>query len=341
MVSARSPGATNGGSGTSEQRGPTVELVAAPDLDAEAYSRFQRASFRDLLTRSGVSDAHMTPELYRWKYDPPAGPGRVAVIRDGEEILSSSAMLPLRVSFAGTTTIGWHCVDVATLPEVRRRGYLQATLRALRDSVPATDILFAFPNAGSIGAFLKLGFREHGVVTTWTNPWVRVIARRHPRIEPVDRFEPLRDVVVRGTNFGRVQIDRSTRYLDWRYTGHPFNRYVSFALRDRDRLGVIVVRRASVRNREVVVVMEILGTDTGVRSALLRHAAAWGCTRGIGMMVVMDTGMPVIAAIRSMLAAVPSFLLPKRQVLVVAGGRQNTELSARKWSVQTGDWDVF
>ena len=46
-------------------------------------------------------------------------------------------------------------------------------------------------------------------------------------------------------------------------------------------------------------------------------------------------------ALRKLLAPIPSFLLPKRQVLVVRSGAADAPSSAPRWSLSTGDWDVF
>lgn len=341
MASGPAAGPGDGPAGGSVRSTPTVELVAAAELDYEAYAEFQRTAFKDLVARGGASDSHMTAAFYRWKYHPPEGPARIARIAVGERVLSSSAMLPLRISCGGKTAVGWHCVDVATLPEARRRGLLMTTLQALRDSVPAGDLFFAFPNAGSIGAFHKLGCREHGVVTTWVNPWVRAVAETHRRIGTVDRFEAIRDSVGSAVDMDRTHVDRSVGYLDWRYSDHPGTRYVTFAYRDRSRTGFCVARRARAMNRDFSLVMELHGSGPGVRTALLRHTAAWGLSEGRSMMVVMDTGMSPITALGSMLAPIPSFLLPKRQALVVAEGGDHAEDTTRRWLVQTGDWDVF
>jgi GNAT superfamily N-acetyltransferase len=318
-----------------------VELVAASELGYDAYAEFQRDAFRDLLARTGASADHMTPELYRWKYHTPAGPALLARIRDGNRILSSSAMLPLRVSCGGKAAVGWHCVDVATLPEARRRGFLRATLRALKDAVPDGDLFFAFPNAGSIGSFLELGCREQGVVRTWVNPWVRAVGRPNRLVERVARFDAVDDVAGRGADVAGTHVARSSEYLDWRYSDHPITHYASFVLRDRDRTGFCVVRKARVMNRELAVVMELHGSSRGVRAALLVHAAGWARSEGVGMMVMMDTGMAATTALRSLLAPVPSFLMPKRQVLVVSGGAPPPVPTSGRWLVQTGDWDVF
>jgi hypothetical protein len=161
---------------------PTVVILDAADIDYAAYADFQKRAYRDLLARRGASDAHMTPEYYRWKYHPPDGAARVAQVVESGRTLSSSAMLPLRLSFERRSTIGWHCLDVGTVPEARGKGLFLATLRSLIETVGRDELFFAFPNEASIVSFLKLGCTENGILPTWVAPCIRPVAKRHDDI---------------------------------------------------------------------------------------------------------------------------------------------------------------
>jgi GNAT superfamily N-acetyltransferase len=321
---------------------PAIAVEPASEVDLEAYSAFQREAFRDLLARSRATDAHMTAGHYRWKYHTPVGTGRIASATEGSETLSSSAMLPLRVVVDGEPVTGWHCLDVATLPAARRRGLLLATLGRLVESVPPGDLLFAFPNAGSIGAFAKLGFVENLILTTWINPCVRLTKRGSGRIRSVERFGPEHDGVGSGFGAGRPHVDRRFDYLNWRYADHPGNRYACFVLDEPRGAGICIVRRVRVLDRELALVMEIVGPTAAAQTALLSHAADWAASQGLGTMALMSTPLVLRTAASALLVPVPSFLLPKRQVLVVrrAGAGTGPRVPAR-WAVQTGDWDVF
>jgi len=319
-----------------------MDIQSASDLDYRAYAAFQREAYRDLLDHSKAGDAHITPETFRWKYQPPDGPARIARVTQGGETLSSCAMLPLEVTFNGRSVRGWHCLDVATLPKARRRGYFLASLRALKESVPADELFFAFPNASSIGSFLKLGCVENRILTTWINPCASMARRRDPSIEQIDRFDSRHDIVGTTIPIDGPCCSRRPDYLNWRYTNHPNNTYVSFVCGKPDCRGFCVVRRARIMNRDFALVMEIFGSTPGIQGALLAHAAEWAHRSGIGMMALMDTSLPWGIALRTLLAPVPSALLPKRQVLVVHGeGAGPRALMNEKWVLKTGDWDVF
>jgi hypothetical protein len=321
---------------------PAIEIQSASEIDFPSYAAFQKEAFRDLLARTKATDTHMTPETYRWKYHPPEGPARIArIIREGET-LSSSAMLPLRISRKGKSIRAWHCLDVATLPKARRRGYFLASLRALKESVPADELFFAFPNASSIASFLKLGCVENRILTTWISPCASLARRRNASIEQIDRFDSRHDIVGTAIPIDGPCCSRRPDYLNWRYTDHPNNTYVSFAYGKPDCRGFCVVRHARIMNRDFALVMEVFGSTPGIQGVLLAHAADWAHRSGIGMMALMDTSLPWGIALKTLLAPVPSALLPKRQVFVLHGeGAGPRALMKEKWVLKTGDWDVF
>jgi hypothetical protein len=321
---------------------PAIAIQHASELDYPAYAAFQREAYRDLLVRTKATTAHMTPEQYRWKYNPPEGPARIARVVQGEETLSSSAIQPLRVTFEGRSVIGWQCMDVATLPQARRKGLLLATLRALMETIPSDDLVFGFPNAGSIAAFLKLEWVENVILTTRINPLVRLVKKRDARVERVEKFDSEHDVFEQRATIESPCVDRRPDYLNWRYTFHPTAKYASFVYRTSRCEGICVVRQARVMDRDLALVMEIFGSTPGVQTALLSHAADWAHSAGLPMMALMSTSLPLSTSVRSLLVPVPHFLLPKRQVLVVHGsGELPASLMKKRWELRTGDWDVF
>jgi len=322
--------------------GAMLQVQSASDIDFDVYAAFQREAYRDLLARRRATDDHMTPETYRWKYRPPEGPARIAQVTRGGETLSSSAMLPLRITFEGKSTRGWHCLDVATVPKARRRGYFLATLRKLKESVPAGELFFGFPNASSIASFLKLGCVENRILTTWINPCATLVRRRSPSIELIERFDSRHDIIGDRIPVHGPFCSRRPDYLNWRYSDHPNTTYASFVYGRDECQGICVVRQARIMGRDLALVMEIFGSDPGIERALLSHAADWAHRSGLGMLALMDTSLPWRIALRTLLIPVPSVFLPKRQVLVLAGeGDRPKALMNERWALQTGDWDVF
>lgn len=321
--------------------GPAIDLRDAADIDLEEYAAFQRRAYRDLLARRGASDAHMSPEYYRWKYHPPDGVARIARVVDNGVTRSSSAMLPLRLTVNGRLLTGWHALDVGTVPEARGRGLFLATLRSLVESVPAGDVFFAFPNEGSIPSFRKLGCIENTILTTWVAPLVFLTGASGDGLARIHRFDPEHDTIAGHLDRVRPCVDRRSDYLNWRYVDHPINDYAAFVAGDRGSDGLCVVRRAHAMGRDLALVMELTGPTEAAQRALLAHAAFWARSEGLGTMALMSTTLSLATALRKLLAPVPSFLLPKRQVLVVRSGAEDAPSSATRWSLSTGDWDVF
>lgn len=320
-----------------------IEVVEATDLDYEAYSRFQKEAFRGLLDRSGVSDSFMTSEFYHWKYHTPVGYGRIARVLEGTEVISSSAMMPLRICDGDMSVIGWQCLDVATIPRARRKGHFFSTLKALVGSLEPNEIFFAFPNSSAISAFTKLGCRENVLLTTWINPFAFVSKREYDKIREVERFGSEEDILAKKLRESGPLLDHSLDYLDWRYFNHPNNKYTFFVHEDGDsHTGFAVVRKTHVMNKDIVLVMELWGLNRLVEIRLLRHVAAWSIVQGQSTIVMMNAGISFGEGFSAAFLPLPSILLSKRQVLVVyTTGQKAKSMIEKKWKVQTGDWDVF
>ncbi|MBI5873604.1 MAG: GNAT family N-acetyltransferase [Candidatus Omnitrophica bacterium] len=320
-----------------------VELIQASRIDYQAYATFQREAYRDHLARTGATDSHMTPEFYRWKYHTPAGEGRIAVVKEGDTIISSSAMAPFRIHANNSTLIGWHCLDVATLPQARKKGLFFSTLEALKESVGSDEIFFAFPNSNSIQSFLKLDCQENVILTTWIAPFVNLSKRLFNEIKETKEFGPKHDIFIKEFLPDGPILERSSGYLNWRYASHPNNKYVFFSYEQKDHcLGFAVARKAHVMGRDLVLVMELWGRRHCVEVSLLKHIAAWTINEGKKMMAMMSTTIPLFFAIQACFFPVPSFLLPKRQILVLdIKSHEQEKLMKKRWMIQTGDWDVF
>ncbi len=206
-----------------------VEVIEASALDVEAYCRLQRAAFAELLAQRGVSDDFITPEFFRWKYRPPTGDARVAIVREGDRIVASNAMYPVTIHSRSSWLRGWQSCDTATAPENRRQGHFSTCLRALVPALGEDEVFFGFPNQSSMRGFLKLGWTENALVTTWVTPLPVPSQGSTGRVSEVARFDAgvddLRDRL--GAEASAI-LDRGAAYLNWRYTAHPFARYSLF-----------------------------------------------------------------------------------------------------------------
>ncbi len=320
-----------------------INIIEADELDYNAYSSFQKEAYRDLLLARGISDGFMSPEFYRWKYTTPFGKARIAQVVEGEKVVSSSAMVPCKIWDGEAQCKGWQCLDVATLPEVRKKGYFFATLKELVNSVVFGEIFYAFPNEKSIPSFLKLHCSENVLLTTWVNPLSLIVRRKCDEIIEISSFDSSYDFFTKKLTANGPMLDRSSAYLNWRYLQHPNNTYNLFAyMHNGVCSGLAVARKAHVLNRDIVLVMELLAVDGAASLRILRHLAAWTIDQKKVIMVMMNSSFASGLGVRVGFFSVPAFLLPKRQVLVVyAPDSLGQNLIKKNWNIQTGDWDVF
>jgi GNAT superfamily N-acetyltransferase len=322
-----------------------VELsVVTPDgLDFEAYTQLQREAFADVIGGSGMEDLQ-SESLYRWKYSTPYGQAKIATVRDGGMLVAANAMYPLAVATPDTRIPAWQSCDTATHPSARGKGHFLRCLNALRDVLGENEIFFGFPNKNSVRGFEKLGWTNRGVITTR----VRVIPGAK-----VERFGQVSEIGTYGEAddefFARLVradgplLERTAPYLTWRYKSHPGNSYSSYELtEDGKRLGVVVLRDATVKGRRLAIVMELLSVSDRAERQLVRFAAAWARRRGVWITLVLNNTLRARVATSSGFLALPAWILPKRQVLMgAATGEAAERVWQQRWRVQMGDWDSF
>ncbi len=322
-----------------------VDVLDTSAIDLEAYVRLQKAAFAHLLQNANVSDGYMTPEYYAWKYRPPSGSAKIAVVRESGDLAAVTAMLPIQLQVASTLASGWHICDVATRPESRGKGHFQSCLNALTNAPEADSVFFAFPNGNSKRGFDKIGWKVLHKVTTWLNPWTTWAAADVPSVREIDRFEADRDTLAaRIAKKDQVSIRHSAAYLNWRYCDHPIHEYACFVHDENDGTsGFAVVRLVRAMGRDIAVAMELRGESNTIELRLLRQIAAWARGRKLAQMVLLDTAMPPANALTAGFIPVPTFVLPKKQLLMAGApsGAKAETMIAMRWRVQTGDWDAF
>lgn len=327
-----------------------AELVGADDLDYEAYTDLQRAAFAELLDQRGASSEHLVPAYFRWKYHPPAGPAWIAVVRDGAGYAAANAMFPVTLRHGDRLVRAFQSCDTATRPEARGKGLFGACLRALSAALAPDDVFFGFPNASSIRGFEKLGWRVRAPVDVFVKPLWGGYGGDDPAIRTLARAG-VTDLGATDIGAalaaawpGRTALDRSAAYLRWRYLEHPVFAYAGFVYDDgAGRVGLAVVRPATVFGRRVAVALELVGTDAAVERSLAARVRAWASAERLHPIVRFDTALPLVRALAGGYVPVWARLLPKRQILMGApmGGEAAAVAFDAPWRVQMGDWDGF
>ena len=333
----------------------TVTVVDRNNLDISAYVKLQKAAFGAILKAAKASDAYMKPEYYRWKFNPPAGLGRSAVVYENGELAASVTMIPQTIRFGGKSFRGWLFGDVATHPDFRGRGLFDLCLKGLETCYEENDFIYGLPNRNSIPGFIKVGWRLLTGVTTWFHPMpalFRHVSGDNPRIHeiatvPEKKMDAYAEALV---SEGRPMVVRNARYMKWRYFDHPFYHYSMLVFSDgSDPLapgahwrGMTVFRKASVKGRNWFIPMEIRGeTPSVIRALLFAAMEKAGVKPGEGGMM-LNTGIGLPTGLLSGFLPAPGKLMPKQQVLMgVSKGEASDVLYNDKWLIQTGDWDVF
>ncbi len=321
-----------------------VEVVPASQIDYGQHAAFQRAVFREAFLKIKVSDSHLTPEYFRWKYNPPDGEALVGIVRQGNSLLCTGAIQPIKLIGDKGPIQGWQTVDLGTRVEDRSHGLAQRILAALVANTPDGDVLFGFPNKSSTGCFTRVLLNQNCGVTTWINPFPR---QRGCRCCEVSESESLPDEFAR-PNISPTPlkpcVERSSVYLNWRYQSHPVHRYTYLRhLKGGACVGIAILRAARILNREFIIIMELM---TERPACLLRHIAAW-VARGKGqrsrpMIALLGNAVSLAEVIGAGFLPVPPLFLPKRQYLAIHQKTKSpSPFFAAPWLVQTGDWDAL
>lgn len=320
----------------------TLTILSPDEIDFEAYAGMQRASFAELLRHSGVPDDFMSPQYYSWKYRPPAGNARIAMVVENGEMVASTGMFPLKIAVRGRELIGWQFCDAATVPKGRSKGYFTKCIQLLQAELKHDGVFFGFPNKNSKGGFDRIGWRETQTVATFA----RVIPfARPPRSDDdVVEFDPANDAFnARVASCSHTSLVRNADYIRWRYLQHPSHPYTIYFHRvSGGSDGYVVLREIPIAGRRAVLLMELHASSPAIEKALLRRATYWGLQRGIHYVLMLSNYFTGWTGLKKGFVLLPSRCLPKQQVLMGSGTTQEGhDVMGEEWLVQTGDWDGF
>jgi hypothetical protein len=322
-----------------------IEILTADALDYERFATLQRSAYNSRLSNLGVSNSYMNAEFYEWKFHPPAGPARVAVVRHGSEIISANSLIPLDLTFEGHIIRGWQCCDAATHPNARGKMYSPRCAKALMESLNNGEVLYVFPNEFSIRGISAIGIIPKVMITTWFRPVLLGHQKKDQNVSQVAGFDKAIDeLTTRLGQKGDTMIFRSADYLNWRYAQHPINKYILFVYSEgEEKKGFAIVRIVHALGKELVVLMELWGDYRSVTRTLLRSILSWAAKGHHKFFIFQDNRMSLKSGFGYGFIPIPSFLLPKKQVLSLYA--KQTDFMERivesRWHIQWGDWDGF
>lgn len=322
----------------------SVKVFTIRALDLDRYIEMQRESSRELLEPFHVSNSFISASFYRWKYTPPTGDAKIAIVYDGEDMVASNVMFPLTIKCSSIEVTGWQSCDTRTLLKVRRKGRFYACLQALKAELHTNEIFFGYPNQNSMGGFIKFGWKKFQLVPTFINPLAMMCGRSFQQVRNVNLFDGSLDVFAeRLSKEGKSHIKRDAAYLNWRYTDCPVYQYFKFVWDEGgETLGVLVLRSANIMGKKFALIMELLGLTPTIEQSLFKVAQRWAREQRLLHIIMMSNRIGPFRAFTSGYFYIPSKFLTNQKILMGNDtGGDATKVLHNPWTVQLGDWDGF
>lgn len=319
-----------------------ILVVSPDDLSFDEYSAMQRLSFKDLFEEMGVSNDFITPDFFRWKYNSPYGQAKIILGKKNNEILAATMINPHRLKYEDETIIAWQNGDTATIPAARKIGLYPRCMKKAVSLVGGNEIIFGFPNKNSVRGFSFYVKHFKGLVPLWARPSFFRILPISGHIVSVSRFSTLKSNVFGLYSDRRPFFQRSSEYLDWRYSEHPIYDYIKYAYIDSmDQIcGYIIARETIIQNHKAIIVMELVGKKNRVLQTLL--SALSSRVPSLSVLLTFSTKLKMLSALQIGFIQVPQRIIPKKQVLYAsAKGDSALRVLEQNWAIQMGDWDGF
>ncbi len=246
-------------------------------LNVRAYTSSDKESCLALLRRG--HDPSFSAARFNWLHEEcPGGRSLGVVCCDGERVIGFYAAIPKRVIANDRVVTGARDIDPVVDPGYRGRGIFGRLLDYALETFIGIDYFFNFANDASRPGFLSRGWRVAGLLQDavcqlgcrrLVGPdsllYLVTAARApSPRRSDVLRTDPA--TLLQKHDFhpappaGRIWVERSPEYLEWRYVHSPLQRYECWALLDGSHVKrALIVRRDESSRR--ILVLDVLSAD--------------------------------------------------------------------------------
>ncbi|MBN2804080.1 MAG: GNAT family N-acetyltransferase [Deltaproteobacteria bacterium] len=319
-----------------------IDIYNSENIDFVEFSNMQRDSFKELLSKMGVSDSFMTPDFYKWKYNSPFGQAKIVLAREDKKIVASTVNQALKIQHGELEFSAWQNGDSAMLPKYRGQGLYNKCVKKAVESLEENEIIYGFPNKNSIRGFSSHVTMDKGIIPLLASSSLFPFWASGKHITLIKSFSQIDYNFKAFRNFNTVSILKNKEYLSWRYENHPLNSYVSYFYNniDNNEQAVVVTRKAVIDGKKVLVIMELLGTSLKAMSKVLGYAISKQRT---GLATLMfNNSFTFFEALYLGFIKVPHQLLPKTQILFAdAKGKDAKAVLNLPWQIQMGDWDGF
>jgi len=325
--------------------------------------------------------AGFSPAAWRWQYVEGEHAPIIILADDGGKICGYYHAVLFTMRYRGRRAIASMEQDVATLKAYRGQGVFAAMTAFLdeRKRERGVDFVYAFPNARSLHqvityhgyvlvahvpvyvrpldlpavAATRLGAAGR-VLGAAASPFYRALfARAMPlargeEVVRVDAFDAELEQLAR--DFGAVVpigLERTARYLTWRFIDKPTREYAIWVLRrDARVVAHVVTRPAPLFGVRCVMLMDF-GCRSGEEDALLRLISArLAAERAEGAALGVTMGLhPFFARLRRIgFVQVPERFNPRHFTFTVRAIAPDVgpDLNApESWHLTLADWDVM
>lgn len=319
-----------------------ISTTDIDEIDIEQYCTLQQKSFAEIFANSQIDNSYLDSSFFKWKYNTPNGKARIAVAEAGNKMLASVAMYPVVFIKNHEVFNGWHFVEAATLPEARGRGLFKACMQKLMDSLKNEELIYVFPNKTSLQGTEKIGFQQLDHIPFYGKIVFRKSRNNQAKFSSSCHFSAKQDFFAEALAIkNKVMIYRDAAYMNWRYNSRPHAFYYSYsAMQNNQVVGNIVIRAVRFKQQKLLLLMEFHSLNNEAEKEMLIFLRKVASIERCSFAGLFSNNEPHLSAFASGLIKLPSFMLPKKQILMTYKKNGQT-LQKDKWFIQTGDWDAF
>ena len=356
----------------------TWRVREATPADADAV----RACMLDILAETGGQKGPgFAAPLWEWQYVRGPHPALVVVAEEGSRLLGYYHVPIVDLRVHGRPVLGAMVQDVATLAAYRGQGVFREMGACALDGMRrrGVGLIYTFPNHRSLPSFVRnhaytiiarvpvrirpldvgavlrsrLGAVGALVGAPVSAAW-RALAVRTGRLAGGEEIVPVTapdaevETVARDFAGGvAAALDRTARYLAWRFLEKPTREYELHALRRGGRLRAYVATRlAPLFGATCAMVMD-LGCARGEDAALLRLLSVHLEARraegaALGVMMGLHPFLPQLAS--AGFVKVPERVTPRPFNLlgkILDETLPSDVLGPTSWMITLADWDVM
>jgi len=148
-------------------------------------------------------------------------------------------------------------------------------------------------------------------------------------------------------NYGfKYLIKRDEKTLNWKYCENPQKQYEKRIVLDENKeiKGYCVFRCTEINNKNVGIILDIFAKDKHGFNLLVQEIVNYFSKQKIKFIscFMIKNNFFYDCLRKNGFFQVPSFLLPKKNVLVILNNEKEQEiLNIKNWYISYGDWDCF